>query len=331
MMEHPRVSVSIITYNQVRYIRKAIESVLAQEVDFPIEIIIGDDFSTDGTREILIEYQAKYPDKIFLILHPRRYEGVPGRLNNITNLYTCRGQYIALLEGDDYWADDGKLQRQVDFLDQHPDYVLSFHDALMVWESEDHPNRRFSEQRPMLNRDGAFSHEQLAEDWLIPTGSLVFRNSALGEFPDWFWEVISADYALILLISRHGKAFYFHRPDSIYRQHETSFMNVYYFEQKNLIQSLKDFETFRHEFKAVENAHSWPHRWGGIFFGVLLGYLRKGQLLAMLRFAANRIYAHPYSVMYMAGYLRRELPGYLRRLLLSKLFRSSPNSRVILL
>ena len=99
----------MITYQHERYIGRAIESVLQQRVDFPYEIIIGDDFSTDGTREILRQYQQQYSDIIQLVLHPRRYDNVPGRINNITNLYACRGQYVAMLDGDDCWLGERQI------------------------------------------------------------------------------------------------------------------------------------------------------------------------------------------------------------------------------
>ena len=114
----PAVSVSIITYNQRELIGRAIDSVLMQEVDFPYEIIIGDDCSDDGTQEMIEAYRRQHPDKIQLILHPRRYtDEVPGRTNNTTNLLNCRGKYTAMLDGDDYWTDAGKLQRQYDRLE----------------------------------------------------------------------------------------------------------------------------------------------------------------------------------------------------------------------
>lgn len=154
----PKVSVSIITYNHVNYIAQAIESVLKQQVDFTYEIIIGDDYSTDGTQKILQHYQKKYPDIIQLVLHPKRYEGVPGRLNNITNLYSCRGQYVALLDGDDYWISENKLQTQVDFLDQNPDYTLAFHEIKVV--SEEHESDTFysSERHPRPHQGTTFTH-----------------------------------------------------------------------------------------------------------------------------------------------------------------------------
>jgi glycosyltransferase involved in cell wall biosynthesis len=122
---NPRVSCWIVAYNQVRYVRQAIDSVLAQQVDFPIEIIIGDDDSNDGTREILIEYAEKHPDVIRLFLHCREnnipiHGGTPNpNFQGIYNWSQCRGEYIATLECDDYWTDPLKLAKQARFLDEH--------------------------------------------------------------------------------------------------------------------------------------------------------------------------------------------------------------------
>src|ERR1700683_2854968 len=113
-----KVSVLIVTYNQECYIGQAIESVLAQKVNFDYEIIIGDDCSTDGTRSLITEFQRLRPDRIKAILRDRNI----GANRNVAGVAAAsRGQYAAFLEGDDYWTATDKLQKQVDFLDAHPD------------------------------------------------------------------------------------------------------------------------------------------------------------------------------------------------------------------
>ena len=109
----PKVSVCMITYNHENFIREAIEGVLMQKTDFPIELIIGEDCSTDNTRKIVLEYASKYPEIIRPLL-PDNNLGV--RTNFFNTLNVCRGEYIALCEGDDYWIDSTKLQSQVDYL-----------------------------------------------------------------------------------------------------------------------------------------------------------------------------------------------------------------------
>ena len=108
----PKVSVLMITYNQERYISQAIESVLSQQTDFSYEIVVGEDFSTDNTREVCREYQQRYPDKIRLLERDKNL-GMAG--NFLSTFKECNGQYLAVLEGDDYWVNPHKLQSQVDF------------------------------------------------------------------------------------------------------------------------------------------------------------------------------------------------------------------------
>ena len=128
----PVVSVHLLTYNHADYIREAIESVLMQEVDFPMEIVLGDDDSSDGTREICIEYAKQHPDLIRLQLHHRennhKLDGTPTHLFQFYyNTFQLRGQYFAVLSGDDYWTDPQKLQKQADHLSQNPSCVFVHH------------------------------------------------------------------------------------------------------------------------------------------------------------------------------------------------------------
>lgn len=114
------VSVAITTYNQEKFIKQAIESVLMQEADFEYEIVIGEDCSTDNTREILLRYKQEHPSRIKLVLQDKNV----GATQNACEVFSrCKGRYIALLEGDDYWVDPLKLQKQVGFLEQHSDFI----------------------------------------------------------------------------------------------------------------------------------------------------------------------------------------------------------------
>ncbi len=120
----PLVSVAMITYNHEPYIRQALDSVLMQEVDFDYEIVIGEDKSTDRTREIVIEYQQRHPDKIRLRLARENLYSKGLKTPGVLVRAACRGQYIALLEGDDYWTDLRKLQKQVEIFRKHPDCIF---------------------------------------------------------------------------------------------------------------------------------------------------------------------------------------------------------------
>ncbi len=114
-----KLTVAILTYNQQQYIRQTLDSVLMQNVDFEYEIVVGDDCSQDNTPVILREYAERFPNRFNLLLN-RQNVGISKNYQNV--LYACQGEYIALLEGDDYWTDKNKLQKSVDFLDSHQDY-----------------------------------------------------------------------------------------------------------------------------------------------------------------------------------------------------------------
>ena len=118
MLEKPLVSVIVLSYKHVKYIRQCLDSILAQETNFDFEILVGDDASHDGTEEILLEYQKKHPDRIKLFIKEQN----EGAARNAYDLRKqCRGKYVANVESDDYWCDNRKLQKQVDYLEAHPE------------------------------------------------------------------------------------------------------------------------------------------------------------------------------------------------------------------
>ena len=133
----PLVSIFTLTYNHAPYIRQCLDGFLMQKTDFPFEVIINDDASTDGTTEIVREYESKYPDIIKPIYHSEnRYsKGERGFWSRYC-LPKSRGKYIAICEGDDYWIDPLKLQKQVDFLEENPEYALS-HTKFQFYIQED--------------------------------------------------------------------------------------------------------------------------------------------------------------------------------------------------
>jgi len=130
-MTDPLVSVKMMTYNHAPYIGQAIEGVLQQKTSFPFELVIGEDCSTDGTREIVFNYQKKYPDIIRVITSDRN---VGMTANSRRTTKACRGKYIAFCEGDDYWHHPEKLQKQVDYMETHPECGLIFADCDIFYE-----------------------------------------------------------------------------------------------------------------------------------------------------------------------------------------------------
>lgn len=199
----PVVSVCMITYNHERFIAQAIESVLMQETDFPVELVIGEDCSTDGTRAIVQDYAARYPDKIKALLHPHNLGPAhsPGKNNLVSALKACRGKYIALLEGDDYWTDPHKLQKQVEFLEAHPECSMCFHEAYDLW-----PDGRQVEyvRSREANVQPFYGLEEAIKSQFIPTASICFRRGLVDVTHPLFFESPTGDWVLRALLAEKG-------------------------------------------------------------------------------------------------------------------------------
>lgn len=212
------VSVSITTYNHARYIAKAVESALSQKTSFPFEILIGEDDSQDGTRQIVQDLADHFPDRIRLFLNDRKnviyVNGRPtGRWNFINNIKQARGRYIALLEGDDYWTLPDKLQKQVDFLNSHPDYSMSFHQVEIIEEGRQ-PRLHCPKDQPATT-----SLADLLIRNYLPSCSVLFRAGLFSEFPDWYFRTPMGDWPLHILNAQHGKIGYLDECMGAYRIH----------------------------------------------------------------------------------------------------------------
>ena len=132
MKQKPLVTVSCIAYNHEKYIARALDSFLKQKTDFPFEIVIHDDASTDRTAEIIREYAEKYPDIIRPMYQTEnQYSKGISNISGAFNFPRAEGKYIAMCEGDDYWIDDTKLQRQADYMEAHPECTMCFHLSLI--------------------------------------------------------------------------------------------------------------------------------------------------------------------------------------------------------
>lgn len=149
----PLVTVVITTYNQEHYIRKAIDSVLAQKTDFDFEVYITEDYGTDGTRAILQEYAAKYPERIRLNL---REKNVGISRNWYEGLCAAKGEFVCTLEGDDWWRDESKLQKQADFLRGHPEYLAVSH-TLLLTDDEGNTYGTLPDDERILNADATMA------------------------------------------------------------------------------------------------------------------------------------------------------------------------------
>ncbi len=219
----PFISVCIQTYQHASFIRECLDSVLKQETRFPYEIILGEDDSTDGTREICIAYAAKHPGIIQLFLRSERdkiyIDGAKtGRFNFIGNLRAARGKYIALVDGDDFWCDNFKLQKQVDFLEANPDCSMSFHNGFKCFER----GKPFIKEEDFLSRvTTKFERGYLLTLKSNPfiTSSCIFLRSNIDDMPAWFYDIPFLDYSLHIHNNRKGKIGFLPDLMSVYRIH----------------------------------------------------------------------------------------------------------------
>jgi glycosyltransferase involved in cell wall biosynthesis len=211
----PLVSVIMITYNHERFLAQAIESVLMQQTDFEVELLIGEDCSTDRTRQVIERYVGSQNGRVRLLPFFRS-QNMGIKPNFVDLLGRCQGKYVALLEGDDYWIDPYKLQKQADFLDAHPDYVIVGANALSIREDEN-----YSVAHLLYDKVESFDFDTayLMETNPYPTLTVCFRNHLINEFPEIYYTGLGGDRRLYLLLSQHGKCRYENNVLGVYRVH----------------------------------------------------------------------------------------------------------------
>jgi glycosyltransferase involved in cell wall biosynthesis len=206
-----KLSVAMITYNQEQFIGEAIESVLAQKVNFDFEIVIGEDCSTDGTQAVVTDFHHRYPGRIIPLLRNHNL----GAISNLQEtLAACHGQYVALLEGDDYWIRDDKLQKQVDFLDAHPECAICCHRARYV----DELNATDVDVFPSLPV-GSYTIDDLLKGNFVMTCTAVLRREWIDTLPSWFCEMQLGDWPLFALVAQHGEIRLLDEVAAVYRIH----------------------------------------------------------------------------------------------------------------
>ena len=212
------VSICCLTYNHGQYIRQCLDGFMMQKTTFPFEVLIHDDASTDRTADIIHEYEAKYPDIIKPIYQKENQYSKGVRISPTFQYPRAKGKYIALCEGDDYWIDPYKLQKQVDFLEDHSEYSMCFHNAMVHWENGQFLDAPFAK---LENRD--YAGEEIYENWIVPTASVVFRKSSLTSKYEERRKnpaVIFGDIILFLSLAEEGKVHAFKEMMSVYRRQE---------------------------------------------------------------------------------------------------------------
>lgn len=212
----PLVSICCITFNHESYIEQALDGFLLQKTEFPLEILIHDDASTDKTADIIKEYEKKYPKLIKPILQTENQYSKGVDVFRL-NAQRAKGKYIAICEGDDYWTDPQKLQIQVDFLEVYTDYTLCFHAADVKKE-----DKLFCHSEAPYVQDREYTATELLENWIAPTASFVLRKDVL-DYPEKHPErFVVGDTIIVLKSLALGKVRGFSKKMSVYRIHQSS-------------------------------------------------------------------------------------------------------------
>ncbi len=231
-MDDILISIICITYNQEKYIRNCLDGFIMQKTNFRFEVIIHDDASTDGTADIIREYEQKYPDIIRPIyqLENQWSQGVQFMKKYIYP--KVKSRYVALCEGDDYWTDPYKLQKQVDFLEAHPEYSGCFHPVKVHWENgktQDsvYPTKEMIKDKKFITKD------DLLKMNYIQTNSVVYRwlfdvKNMQELIPD---GILPGDWYLHLLFAQYGNIAYLPDMMAVYRKHSGGI----WFDEKNRI------------------------------------------------------------------------------------------------
>ncbi len=213
-----KVSVLMLTYNHSKYIADAIESVIRQKTNFPFELVIGEDCSTDDTARICREYQEKYPEIIRLTTSA---ENIGLQENFIRTYHQCTGKYMAICEGDDFWINKSKLQIQADFLDQHEEYSACFHRALNYYQEDGSKSIGNGGYQKKVN-----TVLDIINSNPITNVTVMFRRGLFGELPSWFSQVTSYDFAIHVLNAEQGDIYFMNKVMAVYRQHKESIWSM---------------------------------------------------------------------------------------------------------
>ena len=219
MPSSPKVSVNIITYNHARFIGQTLDSVLMQRASFDYEIVVGDDCSTDGTTEIIKDYHRRYPDKIKPVF---REKNIGAGRNARETLESCRGDYVACVEGDDYWIDRDKLRLQVEYLDQNPGCAVVHHKVEHISWPE---GENLGEYPPPRYRVQRAEGRALAMVNFVQACSIMFRRKWLPTLDEQFQELKLGDWPLCVLLSQKGWIGYLDRTMAHYRVHSKNTWN----------------------------------------------------------------------------------------------------------
>lgn len=227
MNTKPLVSIVCLTYNEEQFVRDTFDNFLSQKTTFPFEVLVYDDASQDSTPDIIREYAAKYPDIFRVTLYEENnFKKGLGFYGLRVGFNEAAGKYIAYCEGDDYWCDDLKLQKQIDFLEAHPEYNVCAHETQIRNDYDSKENGiLFSHTKVNIFLDRTKRQHYTFEDTLTGNifhiSSMMFRNSPI-QWPEWICGVTALDMVLFMMLAEKGDIYRLNDVMSVYRHNVSS-------------------------------------------------------------------------------------------------------------
>jgi len=232
------IDILMPVYNHQPYLEDALNGIISQKTDFKFRLLVGEDCSKDHSREIILKYQQKHPAIIFPYY---RKVNVGAHENSKLLFKEVKSKYIAICEGDDYWLDTLKLQKQIGFLEANREYAISFHNVF-----EETNGKKILSNANLL-KETTFTIKELAKGNFIHTPSVVYRTGLIEQLPNWYSDAPAADYVMHMLNARKGLIKYFPEPMAVYRIHAQGIWNSEKYEYR-LLNTIKTIDLMINEF-----------------------------------------------------------------------------------
>lgn len=217
MSLNPILKIGVLVYNHGPYIQQTIESLVGQKTEFPYKIVVFEDFSSDNSRAILSSLKEKYPEKLDLIFNEKNLGDFYNLRNNFKNL---NSKYISLIDGDDFWTNDNKIQNMVHFLEQNPEFVGTAHNVELQFDDGRSPELL---QKKIFDRDIHTIEDLISGYCYHHPSSLIFRNVLNGVLPKSYYHPLAGDWFLSMLFAQNGSIKYYNQVWSVYRIHKKGF------------------------------------------------------------------------------------------------------------
>ncbi|MES2139008.1 MAG: glycosyltransferase [Bacteroidota bacterium] len=281
----------MITYNHEKFIREAIDGVLMQETNFEYELIIANDCSTDNTDLVIQGCINKYLRKNSIkYLNHKENKGI--MLNFISALQLCKGKYIALCEGDDYWTNKHKLQKQVDFLENNLDFAICFHNARKLNQTTGDDSELFFTSPPKE----VYTITDIIKENFIPTLTSVFRNNLINEFPDWYYKAFPGDWPLHILNSQFGKIKYIDEIMAVYRMHDGGSFSPSKNRESNYERCIKTFVAIE-KGKEIKHKRTIAYTISNLYFELFIFYIKEKRYTKAIITFGKCLKKYPFNIL----------------------------------